>query len=127
MKPVLVDSSVWIEYFRKGKETERLEFLIDENLVVINDLILTELIPFLLLKNDNRLAGLLEDVKRVDLQINWEEIREYQLMFLRAGINGVGIPDIIVAQNAIQNAIPIFSHDNHFHRMKEVVNLVLFD
>ena len=44
---ILVDSSVWIDYFRDGKNSERLDHFIDENLIVTNDLILTELIPFL--------------------------------------------------------------------------------
>jgi hypothetical protein len=43
---VLVDSSVWIEYFRNGNNLNELDILIDENLVLINDLILSELIPF---------------------------------------------------------------------------------
>ena len=42
---VLVDTSVWIEYFRTGKNAEKLDLLIDENIIVINDLILAELIP----------------------------------------------------------------------------------
>jgi hypothetical protein len=41
---VLIDSSVWIEYFRNGNNYEKVDFLIDENLVVINDLILAEFI-----------------------------------------------------------------------------------
>ncbi len=40
---VLVDSSVWIEYFRGGTQTT-IDSLIDENLVVVNDLILSELL-----------------------------------------------------------------------------------
>lgn len=48
---VLVDTSVWIEYFRSGNNFEKLDFLIDENLVVTNDLILAELIPFLKIRN----------------------------------------------------------------------------
>ena len=47
---VLVDTSVWIDYFRSGEKSEKLDFLIDENLVVINDLILTELLPLLIVK-----------------------------------------------------------------------------
>ena len=31
---VLVDTSVWIEYFRNGKNFEQLDYLIDENLIV---------------------------------------------------------------------------------------------
>ena len=40
MMGVLVDPSVWIDYFRSGEESERLDYLIDENLVITNELIL---------------------------------------------------------------------------------------
>ena len=43
---VLVDTSVWIGYFSKG-EYIQLERLIKEDLVVTNDLILAELLPFM--------------------------------------------------------------------------------
>ena len=43
---ILVDSSIWIDYFKGGNGSLELDSLIDENLVVTNDLILTELIPF---------------------------------------------------------------------------------
>jgi hypothetical protein len=33
---VLVDTSVWVAYFRSGNGCEKLDFLIDENLIVIN-------------------------------------------------------------------------------------------
>ena len=37
---VLVDTSIWIEYFRNNASSEKLDFFIDENLIVTNDLIL---------------------------------------------------------------------------------------
>ena len=42
MRSVLVDTSVWIEYFSDGPNAFALDALIDDNLVVINDLILAE-------------------------------------------------------------------------------------
>ena len=45
--PILVDSSVWIDYFNSGVNSSRLDELIDENIVVTNAFILAELIPFL--------------------------------------------------------------------------------
>ena len=56
---VLVDTSIWIEYFRNGNNYEKLDFFIDENLVVTNDLILAELIPFLKIRNHGKLINLL--------------------------------------------------------------------
>ena len=43
---VLVDSSIWIEYFRKGTPSQ-LDILINEDFICINEVILTELIPSL--------------------------------------------------------------------------------
>ena len=48
---VLVDTSVWIDYFRSGGETSELDYLIDNNFVFTNDLVLTELVPFLRLQH----------------------------------------------------------------------------
>ena len=111
---VLVDTSIWIEYFRKGNNFEKLDFLIDENLVVTNDLILAELIPFLKIRNHRKLIKLLHNINKLELLINWEQIVEYQHKCLKNGINGVGIPDLIIAQNAKQNHCEIYSLDNHF-------------
>lgn len=121
--PVLVDTSIWIEYFRAGINSEELDFLIDENLVVTNDLILAELVPFLKIRNQNKLISLLRNIKRLDLSIDWNQIIEYQYKCLRNGVNAVGIPDLIIAQNAIQNHCPIFSQDRHFYLMKDILNL----
>ena len=48
---VLVDTSVWIDYFRIGTRSAELDDLIDENIIVTNDLIFAELISFLKLKH----------------------------------------------------------------------------
>jgi predicted nucleic acid-binding protein len=48
MRNILIDSSVWIEYFRGSDKSDNsfIEEIIDTNLVCINDLILSELILF---------------------------------------------------------------------------------
>ena len=61
---VLVDTSVWIEYLRNGNNSDKLEFLIDENLIVTNDLILAELIPFLKIRNQRKLISLLNKINK---------------------------------------------------------------
>ncbi len=124
---VLVDTSVWVDYFRSGNSFEQLDFFIDENIVVTNDLILAELIPFLKLKNQRKLISLLEQIDRLELAINWGQLRDYQYKCLKNGINGVGIPDLIIAQNAKQNRCSIFSQDNHFKLMKDVLKIQLVE
>ncbi len=119
---VLVDSSVWIDYFKSGVNSERLDDLIDENLVYTNEIILTELIPFLKLKNQTSLIKALKEVAKFPLLINWAELQKYQLDCLKAGVNGIGIPDLMIAQNGIQNDCYIFSLDKHFNLMKSVLS-----
>lgn len=118
--PVLVDTSIWVDYFRSGSNSEKLDFLIDENLVVTNDLILAELIPFLRIRNQEKIIDLLRNIKKFDLLINWDQIIEYRYHCLKKGLNGIGIPDFIIAQNAKQNHSEIYSLDNHFILMKEI-------
>jgi predicted nucleic acid-binding protein len=120
---VLVDTSVWIEYFRRGRDSEKLDFLIDENLLVTNDLILAELVPFLKIRSQRKIIELLFDIDRLQLSIDWSQIIGYQYNCLKNGLNGIGIPDLIIAQNAKQNDCRIFSLDNHFSLMKDILAL----
>jgi predicted nucleic acid-binding protein len=89
---VLVDSSVWIDYFRGSEKVDMLDLLIEENLLAINDLILAELVPYLRIKRQRKLLLLLQEIRRIPLKIDWEEIVEMQIKCIRTGINKVGIP-----------------------------------
>ena len=123
---VLVDSSTWIDYFRGVESSDDLEFLIEENLVVTNDLILTELIPPLRIRRQNRLIALLKEVERTTISLDWDDLVEMQVICLRNGINGVGIPDLIIAQNAIQNDLQLFTCDKHFAVLSEHIPLSMY-
>lgn len=123
--PVLVDTSIWVEYFRGGEACSKLDGLIDENLVVINDLILTELLPFLKIRNQDKVVRLLNSVMKLPLGINWNELVDFQVTCLKNGLNGVGLPDLIIAQNAKQHCCEIYSLDNHFLLMEKILELDL--
>lgn len=123
---VLIDSSVWIEYFRNGNNYEKVDFLIDENLVVTNDLILAELAPFLKIKKQNHLIDLLHNIGKLRVDIKWDQIIDLQYVCLQNGLNGVGIPDLIIVQNAIQNDAKIFSLDKHFSGMSGFLDFKVF-
>lgn len=124
---VIVDTSIWIEYFRIGNNFEKLDFLIDENLIVINDLILAELVPSLRIRNHRKIIKLLNNIKKLDLSINWNQIMKFQFKCLKNGLNGIGIPDLIIAQNAKQNHCDIYTLDRHFELMKDILKLQLTD
>jgi predicted nucleic acid-binding protein len=102
------------------------DILIDENLIATNDLILTELIPYLRLQNRRKLIDLMNSIFKYELHIDWNEIVDYQTKCLKKGINGIGVPDLLIAQNSIQNHCEIFSLDQHFVLMKNPLKLKLF-
>ncbi len=124
---VLVDTSAWIDYFKSGTSSKDLDYLIDNDLVSTNDLILTELIPTLRLRNQNSIIKAITEVSKFPLSIDWQEIQVFQFSCLKAGINGIGIPDLIIAQNARQNNGYIFSLDKHFELIKDVLNIEIYE
>jgi len=123
---VLVDTSIWIDYFRGGDNSGDIDILIDENLIVTNDIILAELIPYLKIKKQTKVVKLLYEVSRIPLDICWEEIIKFQVKCLKGGTNGVGIPDLIIAQNAKQNNCRIYSFDKHFRLLNQVLKVRLY-
>jgi predicted nucleic acid-binding protein len=122
---VLVDSSIWIDYFRGNDPSEQLDQLIDNNLIVINELILAELIPNLKALKQYTLISLLQTIEKVPLRIDWDEIIENQFLCIRNGVNRVGIPDLIIAQCASHNQLHLYSNDKHFSLMSDFLKLDL--
>lgn len=114
---VLIDSSVWIEYFKTGG-IEKLDRIIEEDLACINELILTELAPALMLKNETEILEGLQAISMIPLHVDWDIVRDYQLMNLKNGINKAGIPDLIILQQVIDEKITLFSFDKHFRLMQ---------
>jgi predicted nucleic acid-binding protein len=123
---VLVDSSVWIDYFRSGKNSGNLDSLIDENIVATNDLILTEMVPYLKLRKQRKIVGLLNTIERAKLDIRWDQLIDWQYQCLMQGLNGIGIPDLIIAQNAVQNNCALYSLDSHFKLIEMIVKIELY-
>lgn len=119
MNIFLVDTSVWIAYFRGQENVKQLDQVIETNSIRTNELILSELLPLIRLKSENNLAEILETVQKLFLEINWDQIRNIQLLNLKNGINKVGIPDLIILQNAIQNKATLLTLDNHFKLISE--------
>ena len=123
---VLVDSSIWIDYFRGSLSDARLDFLIEENLVVVNDLILAEIVPTLHLRRQSKLIALMREITCFPLRIDWGDLIQMQIVCLQHGINKTGIPDLMIAQHAIQNHLELYTRDKHFTWIAQHVPLSLF-
>jgi len=124
---ILVDTSIWIDYFKGIESALPLMNLIDSNSICTNDLVLAELLPSLKVRKESELIRLLESVERYSISIDWNEIINMQSYNLKNGINKVGIPDLIIAQNAIQNDLKLYAKDKHFSLMKKHIGLKIFE
>ena len=122
----IIDSSAWIEYFKGNQKYYFITDLIYSNAICTNDIILTELLPSIIHRKENNLAELLSRLTKTTLLIDWQEIRNIQILNLRHGNNNVGISDIIIAQNCIQNNLRLISNDKHFISMAKYMPLELY-
>jgi len=118
---ILVDSSIWIDYFRSGKNSEMLDDYIDQNLICTNYLILSEIIPSLKIKKQSKVINLLYNINRIPLNLDWSKIIDLQTKCLKNGINKVGIPDLIILDNVLQNDLTLYTLDNHFFLIQKFV------
>lgn len=123
---ILIDSSVWIDYFNGGENSVLLGDLINLDLAVTNDVILTELIPNLRFLKKNDFISAFEVIENKRLNIFWDGIRELRILNLKNGINKVGIADLIIAQQCLDQNLELWSFDKHFKLMAQHTNLKLF-
>ena len=110
---VIVDTSIWIEYFKNDGYKDIIFSLIDNGTLATNEIILTELIPSIRLKHEDALEEILKSIPILKIRPDWSEITDVQTTLLKNGINKVGIPDIMILQNALQNNAKILSLDKH--------------
>ena len=121
-----IDSSVWIEYFRGNQRYSFVDDLINANAICTNDIVLSELLPSIVHKKEQKLAELLNNIYKYSLDIDWQEIRNIQLLNLRHGNNNIGISDLLVAQNCMQNKLKLLSQDKHFFAMAKYIPLEIY-
>ena len=123
---ILVDTSAWIDGFRGGFCKNILNRLIDSRQLCVNDVILAELLPSIRHRRETHLEILLASLPRLRVWIDWEELMVMQTENLRNGVNKVGLPDLMIVQNAIQNNAAILSTDKHFFLMKQFFDFDLY-
>jgi predicted nucleic acid-binding protein len=109
----IIDSNIWIEYFNRGNYFDAVSDLLNNNEVYINKIILAELIPSARSKNEKEFIECLYGIEFLELDIDWDEIIEIQYYCIKNGINKLGLLDIVIAQNAKQNNVGVFTINRH--------------
>lgn len=124
---ILVDSSVWIGYFRSGKNSNQLDQLIEMDLVCTNEIVLTELIPALQNRNHFQLIESLLSLPKIHHEIFWEGIRQLQILNISNGLNSVVLTDLIIVQNCLEANLELWTLDRHFYKMQDHLALKLWN
>lgn len=127
MKSVLVDTSIWINYFRNNSNSEALHYLFDSERIAINDVILAELIPAMNVFGKKEPIAMLKAIEKFPVFANWDELIEIQTLCLKNGVNGVGLSDLMIVQSAKEYNAIIFAHDKHFRLIKDALDIELFE
>ena len=109
----IIDSNIWIDFFNHKKYFESVSDLLINNEVYINKIILAELIPSAKFYNEKEFIECLYSIELLELYINWDEIIEIQYNCIKKRINKLGLLDIIIAQNAKQNNVGVFTMNRH--------------
>jgi hypothetical protein len=116
---ILVDSSVWIDYFigRDSPQTERLDALLGEELVAIGDLMLVEVLQGFRSDKDYRQARKLllslKVVNMLDTNIALKSAYNFRVLRKKGIIVRKSI-DAIIATYCIENKLSLLHSDKDF-------------
>ena len=122
---VLVDTCIWIEFFRaKSGIGDPLEMLLTQNAVWTCGIVLFEVLRGIKSENEKRrLLGMLAGLPYIEMaRALWESAAELAIL---AKKNGITLPlsDIFIAAIAIENDLSIYTLDKHF---EQIPNLKLY-
>jgi len=125
---ILVDSSVWIDYFngKITKQTNFLDSLLGSEVIVIGDIILTEVLQGFQQDRDfNKAMKLLDSLifrQMLGKEIAVKSAKNYRVLRKKGGTVRKTI-DFIIATFCIANNLPLLHSDRDFHPMEKYLNL----
>jgi predicted nucleic acid-binding protein len=125
---VLVDSSVWIEFFRKNEPYHGIvSQLMDDEQIVCCGVIIAELMQGA--KSDKELA-VLEDFLQIFTFIHetpelWAAAGKLSHKLRRKGVT-VGLSDCFIAVAAASAKVPVATLDSHFNVLCKPAGISLF-
>jgi len=125
---MVVDSSVWIDYFngKITKQTDLLHSLLGNELIVVGDLILTEVLQGFQNDKDFKKAGELLDSLIFRQMLGKELAVKSAKNYRRLRKKGVTVRktiDVIIATFCIANNLPLLHSDRDFYPMQKHLNL----
>ena len=125
MSAVVVDSSVWIEFFR-GRDFPALEEALSEGRVLVPPLVVAELVSGATSRGDSKkVADLVQDLELVETpRAHWVRVGELRRRLRGRGLS-VSTPDAHVAQCTLDVRGFLLSTDAVFRRIGRLTELRL--
>lgn len=126
---ILVDSSVWIDYFNgvACPETDRLDALLGQNSILMGDIILTEVLQGFASDTDfkraQNLLALLPFREMLGHDVALQTARNYRAL-RKQGVTVRKTLDVMIGTFCIVNQIPLLHRDRDFDPMEKWLGLV---
>ena len=126
---ILVDSSVWIDFFRgtASREAELLDQLLGREELAVGDIMLTEVLQGFSIDRDFELAlrllGSLTHVDIAGIDIAVKAARNFRALRAR-GITIRKTIDTLIATRCIENNLPLLYSDRDFDPFADHLGLV---
>jgi hypothetical protein len=126
---ILVDSSVWIDYFRgqRSAQTDRLDELLSQQPILIGDIILTEVLQGFTSDSDfNKALRMLAALELIEIggrEVGIQAARNYRLLRAR-GVTVRKTIDTLIATRCIEDGIPLLFSDRDFQPFVDHLGLV---
>lgn len=126
---ILVDSSVWIDYFNGVvcAETDRLDALLGQDNILMGDIILAEVLQGFSsdteFKRAQNLLALLPFREMLGREVALQTARNYRLL-RKQGLTVRKTVDVMIGTFCILNNIPLLHKDRDFEPMKKWLGLV---
>ena len=125
---IFIDSSVWIDYFngRITKQTNILDSLVGDELIIVGDIILTEVLQGFRQDKDFKKARELLDCfifkEMLGKDIAVKSAKNYRIL-RKKGVTVRKTIDIIIATFCIENDLPLLHSDRDFRAIEEHLTL----
>ncbi|MFP4016038.1 MAG: PIN domain-containing protein [Halanaerobiales bacterium] len=122
MNNILIDTSMWIEYFKGNKAAHDIIHNNNDYEVFITGPILTELIQGIKTKKEkDRFTMCINGLAKLRItDEDWLDAGNLGNILRRKGIT-VPLPDLIIFTVAVNNNCSLFTLDKHFSIIKEAI------
>jgi len=114
--PVIVDSSVFVDFFR-GRDVPSFQDLLTNNRILLSAYVRLELLQGVRKEELRRLEYVLGGMEKITIQTNIFESAETILYKVKGRGLTLGIVDLMIAAEAMILDCPIYSFDKIFHKL----------